>query len=164
MTKSQLRWRSANTEQTLAWGQALGEALAGGDTVALSGPLGAGKTHLTKGIARGVGVPAEEPVVSPTFVLVREYAGRLRLYHVDAYRLGDIEELRAIGLEEMIDDPAGCTVIEWADRFPDLLPPTACRIDLSHVDASSRLLEATFAVAPTAETLAALDAACSRVE
>jgi len=98
---STLTWTSRSTAETFAFGQALGGLLQSGDFVALTGQLGAGKTHLVKGLAVGLGVPADEPVVSPTFVLVREYIGRLKLYHIDAYRLGGAAELFALGLEEM---------------------------------------------------------------
>jgi tRNA threonylcarbamoyladenosine biosynthesis protein TsaE len=128
------------TAQTLAAGRLLGALLRGGDVVALSGPLGAGKTHFVKGIARGIGVSADEPVVSPTFVLVREYAGDLTLYHIDAYRLGSADELRELGLDEMRTDPDGVIAIEWADRFADVLPASTCRVELAHSGPETRTL------------------------
>ena len=133
-----LAWRSEDPAQTLALGRALGELLQSGDLVALAGPLGAGKTQLVKGIAAGLGVPADEPVVSPTFVLVREYAGRLKLFHLDAYRLGGPDELLDLGLEEMIAEEEAVVVIEWADRIRDALPATAWWLELAHAGEQAR--------------------------
>ena len=113
------RLRSASPEQTRAIGRELGRLAPSGTVVALSGELGAGKTQLANGVAEGLGVTSV--VNSPTFVLMNEHAGRLRLYHIDAYRLGDPEEAIAAGLldEREID---GLTVIEWADRLDGWLP------------------------------------------
>jgi len=126
--------------KTLAIGRALGEMLRPGDFLALSGPLGAGKTLLVRGVAAGLGVPEDEPVTSPTFVLVREYVGRLKLYHIDAYRLSGDEELWDLGLAEMASQPDSVIAVEWADRFPLAIPPDACRIELNHADRKSRTL------------------------
>jgi tRNA threonylcarbamoyladenosine biosynthesis protein TsaE len=112
-------------EATRALGRRIGEAATPGTTVALSGPLGAGKTVLAKGIADGLGVTSV--VNSPTFVLMNEHPGRLRLFHVDAYRLDDPEEALAAGLLDE-RETAGVTVIEWADRLDGWLPPD--RLDL----------------------------------
>jgi tRNA threonylcarbamoyladenosine biosynthesis protein TsaE len=111
--------------ETLGLGEALGRAAEPGTVLALVGPLGAGKTQLAKGVARGLGV--HSVVNSPTFVLMNEHDGRLHLFHVDAYRLGDPEEARAAGL---LDErqASGVTVVEWADRLDGWLPPE--RIDL----------------------------------
>jgi len=98
-------------------GRALGEALAPGDLVALMGPLGAGKTTFTQGIATGLGVPPERHVASPTFALVNEHPGRVPLVHADLYRLKDEAELVELGLEE--DAHAVVRVVEWADKFGD---------------------------------------------
>jgi tRNA threonylcarbamoyladenosine biosynthesis protein TsaE len=105
--------------ETRALGRALGEAATPGTVLALRGELGAGKTQLAKGVADGLGVTST--VNSPTFVLMNEHAGRLRLYHIDVYRLGDPEEALAAGLldEREID---GVSVIEWADRLNGWLP------------------------------------------
>jgi tRNA threonylcarbamoyladenosine biosynthesis protein TsaE len=106
--------------ETRAIGRSLGAAAPAGTMIALSGPLGAGKTELAKGVAEGLGVTSV--VNSPTFVLMNEHAGRLRLFHVDAYRLDDPEEAIAAGL---LDDrqAAGVVVLEWADRLVGQLPP-----------------------------------------
>ncbi len=116
---------SDGTDRTRAIGRGLGERARPGTVVALIGELGAGKTQMAKGIAEGLGV--RNVVNSPTFVLMNEHVGRLRLYHVDAYRLEDAEEALAAGLldERQAD---GVTVIEWADRLAGWLP--AARLDI----------------------------------
>ncbi|MGQ9478202.1 MAG: tRNA (adenosine(37)-N6)-threonylcarbamoyltransferase complex ATPase subunit type 1 TsaE, partial [Candidatus Bipolaricaulia bacterium] len=108
-------------EETTALGERLAQELKPGACLALVGELGAGKTTLIKGLARGLGI-AEDEVLSPTFVLIREYrTGRLPLFHVDAYRITKAEELQEIGLEEYLLSE-GITVIEWADRVPQAIP------------------------------------------
>ena len=110
---------STGPDQTLELGRRIGAAAEPATVVALIGPLGAGKTQLAKGIAEGLGVTSV--VNSPTFVLMNEHVGRMRLYHVDAYRLEDATEASAAGLldERQVD---GVTVIEWADRLAEMLP------------------------------------------
>jgi tRNA threonylcarbamoyladenosine biosynthesis protein TsaE len=88
----------------------------------------------------GLGVSRNEPVTSPTFVLVREYAGRLRFYHCDAYRLRSADELLALGLEEVLEAADAVVAIEWADRFPAALVADAIRVELDHESGSSRRL------------------------
>ncbi|NUQ02132.1 MAG: tRNA (adenosine(37)-N6)-threonylcarbamoyltransferase complex ATPase subunit type 1 TsaE [Armatimonadetes bacterium] len=114
-------------EATRALGEQLGRQARAGDVIALLGPLGAGKTTLTHGLAAALGV--EGPVPSPTFVLVREYGARLRLVHVDAYRLEGDQDAWAIGLDEHLPGD-GLTVVEWADRIADLLPAGALTVRL----------------------------------
>ncbi len=118
---------SDSTDATRAIGRTLGSAAQPGTFVALSGPLGAGKTQLAKGIAEGLGITSV--VNSPTFVLMNEHPGRLRLFHIDAYRLGDPEEALAAGL---IDErqAAGVTVLEWAERLEGYLPADRLEIEL----------------------------------
>ena len=118
---------STSPAATRAIGHALGDVATPGTLIALIGPLGAGKTQLTKGLAEGLGVTSM--VNSPTFVLMNEHVGRLRLFHVDAYRLDDPEDLLAVGL---LDDRAadGVTVVEWADRLAGWLPDERLEIDL----------------------------------
>ena len=110
---------SKGPDETREIGRRIGMAAAPGTVLALMGPLGAGKTQLAKGIAEGLGITGV--VNSPTFVLMNEHAGRLRMYHVDAYRLDDPEEASAAGLldERQAD---GVTVVEWADRLDGWLP------------------------------------------
>ena len=107
--------------QTAAHGRALAADARPGEVWALVGDLGAGKTHFVQGIVEGVGAPT--PATSPTFALVHEYTGgRLPVFHFDFYRLETSGEALALGLEEYLDGD-GLTVIEWADKFPALLPP-----------------------------------------
>jgi tRNA threonylcarbamoyladenosine biosynthesis protein TsaE len=118
---------SGGTEETRAIGRRIGSAAGPGTVLALTGELGAGKTQLAKGVADGLGV--KSVVNSPTFVLMNEHVGRLRLYHIDAYRLGDPEEASAAGLlDEGHAD--GVTVIEWADRLDAWLPAERLQIHL----------------------------------
>jgi tRNA threonylcarbamoyladenosine biosynthesis protein TsaE len=104
--------------------KAIAAALAGllepGDVVGLTGDLGAGKTRFVQGAAAALEV--EDPVVSPTFMLVRTYEGRVPLHHVDAYRLSGSAELEDLGLEEVLPGDA-IAFVEWADRVADALPP-----------------------------------------
>ena len=119
--------RSDAVERTRAIGRRIGEAAAPGTVLALVGELGAGKTQLAKGVAEGLGVPSV--VNSPTFVLMNEHAGRLRLYHIDAYRLDDPEDAIASGLidERQAD---GVVVVEWADRIRDWLPTNRIEVEI----------------------------------
>jgi len=110
-----------NEAEMEALGVSLAAELAAGGVLALVGGLGAGKTRLAKGLARGAGYSGE--VTSPTFSLVHEYrGGRLPLFHFDLYRLKSADELLAIGWDEFLDEP-GILIVEWADLFPELLPP-----------------------------------------
>src|SRR5436853_1049828 len=112
--------QTRSPEETDAAGARLGETLGPGDVVALTGELGAGKTCFTQGLARGLGVTGR--TVSPTFVLVNEYRGRVPVHHVDAYRTGSLTELLDLGIEELLSGD-GVTVVEWADKLLPLLPP-----------------------------------------
>lgn len=131
---------------TRALGRALGSHVDGPVVVALVGDLGAGKTAFAQGVGDGLGVV--EPVVSPTFVLVSEYDGRLPLLHADVYRL-EAHELDAIGLEEQLEHWPGVALVEWADRFPDLVPldHVAVRIEIVGEARRARVAAAGAAVA-----------------
>jgi tRNA threonylcarbamoyladenosine biosynthesis protein TsaE len=120
---------SSSSLETEELGERLGRACKGGEIIALVGPLGAGKTCLVRGLARGLGV-SDQCAVSPTFTLIHEYRGRVPVVHVDLYRL-DAEEANRLGLEEYLESPA-VTVIEWADKIPTLLPRDHLRIELEH--------------------------------
>jgi tRNA threonylcarbamoyladenosine biosynthesis protein TsaE len=114
---------SNSAEETFQAGMAMAATAQPGDIFALVGDLGAGKTHWVKGLAAGLG--SEASVTSPTFTLVHEYSGgRLPLCHFDCYRLETPEELLGIGLDEYMDGRA-VLAIEWADKFPALLPAAA---------------------------------------
>ena len=122
---------------TLSLGRRLARRLARGDCVAMSGPLGAGKTVLVRGIAMGLGLAEPKDVSSPSFVLVREYAAGVPVYHVDLYRLDrPAAELAELGIEEMLDD--GVVLIEWADRAAGALPRPRWQIDIDIVSRRAR--------------------------
>jgi tRNA threonylcarbamoyladenosine biosynthesis protein TsaE len=113
----------AAADDTVAWGRALAQTLRAGDVVALMGNLGAGKTHATKGIVAGLGSPAD--VSSPTFTLVHEYAGgSVPAYHFDFYRMDSASEVLNIGWDDYLD-AGGIVIIEWADKFPEIVPANA---------------------------------------
>ena len=126
-------------QETMALGRRLGELLDAGDVVALNGPLGSGKTTLTKGLAEGLGVEDPRWVTSPTFVLIHEYPGRLPVYHIDAYRLGGPEDAEALGADELFFGD-GVTIVEWADRIADVLPSERLDVALSHGGGDERQL------------------------
>lgn len=147
---------SGSAERTREIGAALGALLRVGDVVALVGPLGAGKTMLVKGVAAGAGVGDTRRVTSPTFVLVNEYDGRTRLFHVDAYRLGGEREFEALGADEFAGQ--GAVLIEWADRVAGSLPLDSLRIEIDVAGADSRILRCTAAGGRGGELLAALAA------
>lgn len=128
---------SHSLEDTIAFGRRLGELLGPGDVVALRGPLGSGKTTLTKGLAEGLGVPQPRWVTSPTFVLVHQYQGRLPVYHIDAYRLRGPADAEAIGTDEMFFGD-GVTIVEWAERIEAALPPERLEITLEIVGEQER--------------------------
>ncbi len=131
---------SRSPEQTRELGKAVGVLAAAGDIYLLTGDLGAGKTCLTQGIARGLGV--QEYAFSPSFVLVREYQGRLPLYHMDLYRLENIAEISDLMLDDYFE-AGGVCVIEWADRGMQLLPGEHLRITLDHVSEDERRIHLT---------------------
>jgi tRNA threonylcarbamoyladenosine biosynthesis protein TsaE len=144
---------SDGTEETRAIGRRIGTAARPGTVLALTGELGAGKTQLAKGVAEGLGVTSV--VNSPTFVLMNEHVGRLRLYHIDAYRLGDPEEAAAAGLLDE-DHADGVTVVEWADRLDGWLPAERLEIHLeTPVGAPMRRLLRVNAAGAAHEDLAA---------
>jgi len=116
----------------------LGKTLIGGEVIALVGLLGAGKTHFTKGLLEGLG-GAEAMVTSPTFSLVNEYSSsRLPVYHFDFYRMASPDEVIAIGWEEYLDDGSAVMVVEWADKFAELIPDQACWLYFEIAENGSR--------------------------
>jgi tRNA threonylcarbamoyladenosine biosynthesis protein TsaE len=131
-----LRIASASAMKRLA--ARVGRVLEIGDVIALTGPLGAGKTTFVQGLAEGLGVPAERHVASPTFALVNEHPGRIGFVHVDFYRIRSPAELPELGIEEAYDRAA--TAIEWAERFPDWLPDDALHLVFEVENSGSRVL------------------------
>jgi tRNA threonylcarbamoyladenosine biosynthesis protein TsaE len=119
MTGGTSRTVTRSAAETLALAGTVGELLRAGDVVSLVGDLGAGKTVFARGVARALGVT--EPVVSPSFTIVREYAGRVPVVHVDVYRLDTFQELHDLGFEEVVRDDA-VTLVEWGDVIDGMLP------------------------------------------
>lgn len=115
-------------DETRKVGAVLAELLVPGDVVSLTGDLGAGKTVLVQGAARALGV--QDPVTSPSFVLVREYRGDLPVYHLDVYRLDRIQEVLDLGFEDYLD-PSGVLFIEWGDAIDTLLPDEHLRAEIT---------------------------------
>ncbi|HEY3315916.1 MAG TPA: tRNA (adenosine(37)-N6)-threonylcarbamoyltransferase complex ATPase subunit type 1 TsaE [Bacillota bacterium] len=122
--------RTSSPEATEGFGRRLGALLEPGDVVCLSGPLGAGKTCLARGILAGLGVKG--PVQSPTFVIIHEHVGRWPAYHIDAYRLECGEDVATLGLEEYLSGD-GVAVVEWPENIADLVPEDAVWISLARL-------------------------------
>lgn len=140
---------SSSVDETRAIAAALAEHVRGGDVIVLSGDLGAGKTTFVQGAATALGVRAH--VTSPSFVLVREYAGRVRVIHIDVYRLNSLQELVDLGYEEIFA-PDAVTFVEWGDVVAGVLPEERIDVDIRleddarriAIDARGRILPATF--------------------
>ncbi len=134
---------SNSPSETFRIGRILGEILKDGACVALTGELGTGKTCLTQGIAKGLGVPDSYAVTSPTFTLLNEYPGReSALYHLDVYRLTGSADLWDMGYEEYLFG-GGVMVIEWAEKIMDQIPAGAVFINFSHLGENLRRIELT---------------------
>lgn len=129
---------SHSEAETVMIGRAIGEALRRGDVVLLMGELGAGKTQMVRGMA--VGIESEVPARSPTFVLVNEYRGRIRLSHCDLYRVAGPDEVEELALEERLSD--GALAIEWPERAQGNIPQDALliQIDFGHGDDDRTIL------------------------
>lgn len=123
-------------EETRQLGAALGGALLPSSVVALSGNLGAGKTHLTQGIAEGLGIE-RRLVNSPTFALVQEYAGRLPVFHFDTYRLRNVDEFLDLGFDEYLSLRGVC-IIEWAERVAEVLPADTLTVRVTATGETTR--------------------------
>jgi tRNA threonylcarbamoyladenosine biosynthesis protein TsaE len=131
----ELRVRSKTPAETVAVGEALAPLLRPRDAVVLTGELGAGKTTLVKGVARGLGI--EDAIVSPTFTLIKEYAGRLDVAHVDVYRLERVQDVVDLGLDEL-GTGEDLLLVEWGDVIEELLPPERLRVELTGDDPTGR--------------------------
>ena len=116
-----MTFTTANAEETIKLGEKIARRLKPGDLVALSGELGAGKTTLVKGIAKGLGVKNYRYVNSPSFVLVKEYKGKIPLFHFDIYRLNNLKDIEDIGYEDYLARD-GVIVIEWSSKMARILP------------------------------------------
>ncbi|OHB92904.1 MAG: tRNA (adenosine(37)-N6)-threonylcarbamoyltransferase complex ATPase subunit type 1 TsaE [Planctomycetes bacterium RIFCSPHIGHO2_12_42_15] len=140
MKEKKLTFKSVSAGETIKFGERLGRLLAPGHVIALLGELGAGKTTMVKGIVQGLGVTDRRTVKSPTFALVHRYEGRIPVYHFDAYRLENAQEMLDIGSDEMIYGK-GVSIIEWADRVPGCLPEEYLMITLTSISKNERCIE-----------------------
>ena len=130
--------RSSHEDETLNFGQKLGELVEPGQLILLSGDLGAGKTILTQGICKGLGV--EEDVTSPTYNLINEYEGDLTVYHMDLYRLENEEDLYDLGFEDYLES-GGIIIIEWPDLVYDLIPAEFIYIKIEVAAKEERIMQ-----------------------
>jgi tRNA threonylcarbamoyladenosine biosynthesis protein TsaE len=138
-----LEWVSTSEAQTIAFGRQLGAHLQAGDVLLLLGSFGMGKTHLTKGVAAGLGADPND-VNSPSFVLINEYAAdaahsHMPIYHVDLYRIETLQALSTVGLEQCLDGDGVC-VIEWAERAIGWLPPDQIVVEFTEEGPTTRRL------------------------
>ncbi|MFZ0638173.1 MAG: tRNA (adenosine(37)-N6)-threonylcarbamoyltransferase complex ATPase subunit type 1 TsaE [Candidatus Acidiferrales bacterium] len=128
---------SRSTEETIARGKELASKMRAPLLVLLSGELGAGKTTLAKGIISGLGAAREEDITSPTFTLVHTFTGPVKVYHVDLYRVSEVQEFDSLGLEDLFAEPA-IVLIEWPERMRLRTDWPVMRIDLEHVSEEER--------------------------
>lgn len=132
--KESMEIRVTGRDQTIKLGEIIGKSLEPGTIIALNGDLGAGKTVLVKGIARGLGI--EEEPNSPTFVIMNAYEGNIPLYHFDLYRVEDADELKGIGYEDFLFGD-GVSAVEWADRIEEIFPEYTIYIKIEIPEAES---------------------------
>ena len=132
-----LKYLTKSDNETVNLGRKIGALLVNGDLVGLVGHLGSGKTWFTKGLALGFGVDPDMVITSPSFSLVNEYDGRHTLYHMDLYRLSGLSEVLGAGIEEYIHCE-GVVVMEWADRWPEILPEQKLMIEIKIIDEQQR--------------------------
>ena len=130
---------SFSLDETQAIGQKIGEIVVAGSLITLYGNLGSGKTSFVQGLARGLGVPSEYYITSPTYTLINDYPGRCNLYHIDLYRIDGIDEAEDIGLYEIMDGD-GITAIEWADRIEKDLPSDRVSLEFETNSDDSRII------------------------
>jgi tRNA threonylcarbamoyladenosine biosynthesis protein TsaE len=131
---------STSEEQTYNFARELASGLKTPAHILLYGDLGAGKTLFSKGLADGFGVSDADDVTSPTFTLINQYQGRVKVYHIDLYRI-QAGAIDGLGLEEIFDDSNAAVIIEWADRLGRFETPGAVRVFLSYVDEHSRKID-----------------------
>jgi tRNA threonylcarbamoyladenosine biosynthesis protein TsaE len=135
-------FRTGSEEETIALGAQLAKTFPAKAVVLLVGNLGAGKTTLAKGIVEGMGAAEPDQVSSPTYTLIHEYGSGPAVYHIDLYRLEHAREAAALGLEELFDKNA-LVLMEWGERFPELLPPQRIEIRLDAGQGDERKITVT---------------------
>lgn len=131
---------STSEAETFQFGQKLAGSMRLPAHILLYGDLGAGKTSLTRGLAAGFGLEDPDDVASPTFTLINEYRGRVKIYHIDLYRI-ETSRLEGLGLDEIFDDPNAAVIVEWAERLGNFRTPGAVQVFLEYVDEGSRRIE-----------------------
>jgi tRNA threonylcarbamoyladenosine biosynthesis protein TsaE len=131
---------STSETETLRIGQELAERMSFPAHILLHGDLGAGKTAFARGLAIGFGLKDSDEVSSPTFTLINEYRGRMRIYHIDLYRI-EPGRIEGLGLDEIFDNPDAAVIVEWAERLGNFQTPGATRVFLEYVDEGSRKIE-----------------------
>ena len=130
---------TGNREESEQFGEALARALPPGSVVAMYGTLGAGKTVIARGFARGLGI--SEAVSSPTYTIVQEYdipGSDRRFYHLDLYRIADEQAALGFGVDEFLSDPDAWTLLEWPVRIAGILPPEVIKLHIEVIDENSR--------------------------
>jgi tRNA threonylcarbamoyladenosine biosynthesis protein TsaE len=138
MNKSIIAHTAAEMEEI---GVELASALKDGMVVSLVGPLGSGKTTLSKGIAKGLLIT--DVVVSPSYMIARSYQGRLRMHHIDAYRISTLGELAEVGLDDYLPPDAGVSVVEWPDRIEGLVEISDIQVTIEYLDDEDRRVQIT---------------------
>lgn len=131
---------SRSEQETYEFARELAAGLPLPAHILLHGDLGAGKTIFAKGLADGFGVDDSAEVSSPTFTLINQYKGRIKIYHIDLYRI-ESGALDGLGLEDIVDEPEAAVIIEWAERLGAFATPGAVRVFLSYVDEHSRNID-----------------------
>jgi tRNA threonylcarbamoyladenosine biosynthesis protein TsaE len=124
-------------DETRSLGKTIGAAVTAGTILALHGDLGSGKTSFVQGLARGLEVPDEYYITSPSYTLINEYPGRLPLFHIDLYRITNSVDIEDIGLYEILDDD-GVVAIEWAERMGKDIPPNHVMVQFEIIDDKTR--------------------------
>jgi tRNA threonylcarbamoyladenosine biosynthesis protein TsaE len=139
MKNKKFELRTYNEGETRKLGEIIGRNLDPGDIVALIGDLGAGKTCMTKGLAKSLGVSDQYEITSPTFTIINEYPGIMTFWHVDVYRLESSRDMIDAGFEDLFSS-SGVVVIEWAEKILDILPPNTLFITFEYVDDTTRVV------------------------
>ncbi len=137
MKERSVTYYTKSGDETIELGRKLGSALRKGDIIALVGELGSGKTWFAKGIGLGLGIAHDTVVTSPSFSLVNEYEGRYTFFHMDGYRLENLSDFLSAGLDEYFYQD-GIVAIEWANRWPEILPDWNLEVEITIVDEKSR--------------------------
>ena len=133
-----LTFTTSSAEETITLGEKIGRLLKKGDIIAMQGTLAAGKTTITKGIARALGIT--DTITSPTFCLISEYQGTMPLYHMDVYRLDGTEDFINLGTDDMLYGD-GVSIIEWSEKIMDELPKTTIILKITPQNDGTRLIE-----------------------